>query len=127
METEKKDEQERKGERSGTKGAGEGKGEPSRKARRVASQARMACDQLTGKMYKVKTQNYIRDKTEKSSERKRKDLCIQQIFTEHLFCTKPEATGGLLDFTFSGDQIYLIRYITFSDNLNISCVLQYTI
>lgn len=60
----------------------------------------MACDQLTGKMYKVKTHNYTLDKTETSLKRKRKDLRIQQIFIEHLFCTKPEATGGLLDVIF---------------------------
>lgn len=55
----------------------EGKGRINRKTRKVASQERMACDQLTGKMYEVKTHNYILDKTEKCSKRKGENLCIQ--------------------------------------------------
>ena len=61
----------------------EGKGRVKRETRKVASQERIAYDQLTGKMYEVITCNYILDKTEKCSKRKGKDLCFQQIFIEH--------------------------------------------
>lgn len=54
----------------------------------------MAGDQLTGKIYEVITHSHMFDKTEKYSKREGKDLCIQQIFIEHWFCTKPEAIGG---------------------------------